>query len=156
MSKSHDDVSKLGALGSGSTSYEFAEPTPDILETFPNKGTSLYLIKIAHPEFTSLCPKTGQPDFATIKVDYMPDKLCVETKSFKLYMVAYRNHHSFMESMANKIMEDLVSVLSPKYLRVVGNFNPRGGTYLTPTAFYVSPDVDRQELFLTLNLLERK
>ena len=137
MSKSNDDVSKLSSLGSGATNYEFSEPTASIFETFPSQGKSDYLVTIEHPEFTSNCPKTGQPDFARVYVDYIPNKLCVETKSFKLYMVAFRNHKSFMETITNKIKDDLVEVLCPKYLRVRCEFNPRGGTYLNPVAIHI-------------------
>jgi 7-cyano-7-deazaguanine reductase len=157
MSKSNDDVTKLGALGSKSTEYKTEGPNTEILETFPNKGTDDYLIKITHPEFTSSCPKTGQPDFAKIYVEYIPDKVCVETKSFKLYMVAFRTHQSFMETIVNKIKDDLLSVLQPKYLKVVGEFNPRGGTYLTPMAVHVGncfkPDLEY--LSSLLSILDR-
>lgn len=153
---SRDDVSKLTLLGSGKTEYKLDEPSMAILETFPNQFSNDYLIEIAHPEFTSLCPKTGQPDFAKIYIDYIPDKRCVESKSLKLYLVAYRNHKSFMETIVNTIKEDLVKLLEPKYLRVRGEFNPRGGTYLNPSAVYMAPEADKAELMLTLQILGRK
>jgi len=135
---STDDVTGLKHLGSGKTSYAFAEPTAAILEAFPNKYPDRnYQICFEHPEFTSLCPKTGQPDFATIEITYIPDQLCIETKSLKLYFTAYRNHGSFMETITNKILDDLVSVCRPRQMQVVALFNPRGGTSLTVTAEFV-------------------
>jgi 7-cyano-7-deazaguanine reductase len=140
-SRSNDDASGLKSLGSSiAANHALLEgPRADILEAFPNRGGSDYLIKILHPEFTSNCPKTGQPDFARILVEYIPRDLCVESKSFKLYMNAYRNHHSFMETIVNRIKDDLAQTLQPKYLRVTGEFLPRGGTYITPVAVYFDP-----------------
>ncbi len=136
-----DDVTGLKHLGSGKTSYAFDEPTAAILEAFPNRYPDRdYQICFEHPEFTSLCPKTGQPDFATIEITYIPDQLCIETKSLKLYFTAYRNHGSFMETITNKILDDLVSVCQPRQMQVVALFNPRGGTSLTVTAEYVKDD----------------
>lgn len=140
MTHSSDDTSKLNALGSGNTTYKTEGPSAGILETFPNQGDTDYLITLRQPEFTSNCPKTGQPDFATIVIDYIPADVCVETKSFKLYMVAYRNHRSFMETITNDMLRDFVSVLHPKYLRVTAEFSPRGGTYNTVRAVYVRDD----------------
>ena len=156
FTSSNDDVSQLTLLGAKKTEYKLDEPNVEILESFPNLFENDYLIEIEHPEFTSLCPKTGQPDFAKIYIDYIPLKKCVESKSLKLYLVAYRNHKSFMETIVNTIMNDLVKLLEPKYLRVKGEFNPRGGTYLNPTAVYVAPNVDTANLYTTLNLLGRK
>lgn len=153
---SNDDVSKLTLLGSANTQYKLDEPSVNILETFPNLFDNEYLIEISHPEFTSLCPKTGQPDFAKIHIDYIPNKKCVESKSLKLYLVAYRNHKSFMETIVNTIKQDLAVLLEPKYLRVRGEFNPRGGTYLNPTAMYLAPGISSSELWNTLQLLGRK
>jgi 7-cyano-7-deazaguanine reductase len=130
-----DDVTGLKHLGSGKTSYAFEEPTSAILEAFPNQYPNrAYTIQFVHPEFTSLCPKTGQPDFATIEINYVPDELCIETKSLKLYFTAYRNHGSFMETITNKILDDLVVVCQPRTMQVIARFNPRGGTTLNVTA----------------------
>jgi len=157
VTKSTDDTSGLDALGKGSTTYSSSGPSVDILERFPNKGLlDDYLITIYHPEFTSNCPKTGQPDFGEIAIDYIPGQWCVETKSLKLYLVSYRSHASFMETIVNDIKDHLVDKLEPKYLRVSGRFNPRGGTYLTPTAMYISAGLDRHDLLVLLNLLGRK
>lgn len=129
--KSADDISGLHILGTSLKGYKFKEPNASILEAFPNRFKERdYIIRIEFPEFTSLCPKTGQPDFATICAEYIPDELCVESKSFKLYMFAYRSHQSFMETITNNIMEDLINVLSPRWILVKGLFNPRGATRL--------------------------
>ena len=94
----------------------------------PNPGRD-YCIRIDTPEFTCLCPVTGQPDFATIKVEYIPEALCVELKSLKLYFGAYRDRGSYHEAVTNQILEDLVSALQPRFMRVTADFNVRGGVY---------------------------
>ncbi len=98
------------------------------LETFPNPQPDRdYLITSVCPEFTSLCPKTGQPDFATITVSYTPDKLCIELKSLKLYFWSYRNEGAFFEKVTNQILNDLVAACQPRWMEVIGDFNVRGG-----------------------------
>ena len=100
------------------------------LETFPNpKPGRDYHILFDCPEFTCLCPMTGQPDFATIVIDYVPDALCVELKSLKLYLWSYRNEGAFHEKVTNTICDDLVAALSPRALEVIGDFNVRGGIH---------------------------
>jgi 7-cyano-7-deazaguanine reductase len=102
------------------------------LEAFPNRFPQRdYVITLEHPEFTSLCPMTGQPDFGTIRVRYVPGERCVESKSFKLYLGAFRNHGSFMESVTNRIASDLITVLAPRRMTVEGIFNVRGGTNIS-------------------------
>ncbi|MDE7240844.1 preQ(1) synthase [Desulfovibrio sp.] len=124
-----DDVSGLRLLGGGSLPRVSSGPSASLLEAFPNRYPHRpYVVSISFPEFTSLCPVTGQPDFGTISVEYVPDQWCVESKSFKLYMFAFRNHQSFMESITNTVLEDLVGVLCPAWCRVKGLFAPRGGT----------------------------
>jgi len=109
-------------------------PAPDALETFLNPEPSRdYTISIKIPEFTCVCPKTGQPDFATLKLDYIPDKACIELKSLKLYIWSYRDVGSFHEAVANEIVDDLVAALAPRYLRLRARFNVRGGIYTTVT-----------------------
>ena len=111
------------------------------LEVFPNpKPSRDYTIYIESPEFTCLCPKTGQPDFATLKLEYIPDAFCVELKSWKIYLWSYRNKGGFHEDLTNKILDDLVEVLNPRYIRLTANFNVRGGIYNTITAEHQSPD----------------
>ena len=103
-------------------------PARDQLETFANSFPGRdYLIEIICPEFTSVCPKTGQPDFGTLTFRYVPDRLCVELKSLKLYLQAFRNEGIFYENVTNRIHDDLVAVLQPRRLTLVAQFTPRGG-----------------------------
>lgn len=107
------------------------------LETFPNpKPKRDYTIRIESPEFTCLCPKTGQPDFATILVEYIPDQLCLELKSYKLYLWSYRNEGAFHEAVTNQILDDLVTACCPRWMKVEARFNVRGGIYTTVVAEY--------------------
>lgn len=132
-----EEGKNLKQLGSEKTKYELDIPARSILETFENKFPSRdYSIQFIFPEFTSLCPKTGQPDFATITVDYIANHRCIESKSLKLYFFAFRQHGSFMETITNKILEDLVSICRPKQMKVTGKFNARGGTFINVTAEY--------------------
>jgi 7-cyano-7-deazaguanine reductase len=106
-------------------------PSKD-LETFPNpKPSRDYTIRIESPEFTCLCPKTGQPDFATIKLEYIPGDLCVELKSWKLYLWSFRDEGAFHEAVTNRILDDLVAAIAPKQARLEAIFNVRGGVYTT-------------------------
>ena len=122
----------LKHLGS-KTAYETAY-NPALLESFPNAHGNDYFIKFNCPEFTALCPVTGQPDFANIIIHYIPDKLCVESKSLKLYLFSFRNHGEFHENCVNTIMKDLVKLLQPRYIEVWGEFLPRGGLSIDPFA----------------------
>jgi len=127
--RSQDQTQHLHVLGTGKMPELQGGPSTALLESFPNRYPQRpYVISIAFPEFTSLCPVTGQPDMGTITVEYIPDQLCVESKSFKLYMFAFRNHQSFMETITNTVLEDLWTVLEPCWCRVKGLFVPRGGT----------------------------
>jgi 7-cyano-7-deazaguanine reductase len=102
------------------------------LETFPNPARDTdYTIRMTLPEFTCLCPKTGQPDFATFELAYVPDELCVELKSLKLYLWSFRDRGAFHEAVTNQIAEDLARACTPRYLRLEGKFNVRGGIYTT-------------------------
>ena len=99
-----------------------------LLEVFKNQYSNRdYTVTHVAPEFTSLCPKTGQPDFGKITVEYIPDKLCIELKSLKIYLNSYRNDGIFYESVTNKILDDLVSVCKPRYMKITADFNVRGG-----------------------------
>ena len=100
---------------------------PSLLEAFENTHSNDYFITFHCPEFTAICPITSQPDFATIVIHYIPDRLCVESKSLKLYLHSYRNHGEFHENCVNRIMKDLIKLLHPKYIEVLGKFMPRGG-----------------------------
>ena len=123
MSKSNKD---LNALGDKSKIPEF--PDKNILEKVNNPKIGLdYNIRFTCPEFTSICPVTSQPDFAHIVIDYVPNKFIVESKSFKLYLLGYRNHGAFHEDCTISIAQDIVNLLSPKWLRIGGYWYPRGG-----------------------------
>jgi 7-cyano-7-deazaguanine reductase len=105
------------------------------LETFPNPRPGRhYEIAFEIPEFTCLCPKTGQPDFATLRIRYVPDRLCVELKSLKLYVWSFRDEEHFHEDVVNRILDDLAGLLDPKEMTVVGDFNVRGGIHTVVTA----------------------
>ena len=105
------------------------QPSRD-LETFENPNQERdYTIRMEIPEFTCLCPKTGQPDFATLHLEYVPDQLCVELKSLKLYIWSYREEGAFHEAVTNQILDDLVTVTQPKFMRLTAEFNVRGGIY---------------------------
>ena len=110
------------------------------LETFKNSHPDRdYEVEMECPEFTCLCPKTGQPDFAEIEIRYIPNKLCVELKSLKLYLWSYRNEGAFHEKVINNILDDLVEVSSPRWMEVIGAFNVRGGIHTTVSASYQVP-----------------
>ena len=111
------------------------------LETFPNPQPQRdYTIRMQLPEFTCLCPKTGQPDFATLHLVYVPDQQCVELKSLKLYLWSYRDQGGFHEAMTNQILDDLVALLAPRYLQLTARFNVRGGIYTTVVVEHHAPD----------------
>jgi 7-cyano-7-deazaguanine reductase len=115
-----------------------------ILKTFKNEFQNRdYTIVHKAPEFTSLCPKTGQPDFGTITIEYVPDKFCVELKSLKLYLNSYRNDGLFYESATNKILDDLVAVCKPRYMLITAEFNVRGGISSVIEAEYYSDDFNK-------------
>ena len=114
---------------------------PEVLEAFVNMHPdNEYLVTFHCPEFTTLCPKTGQPDFATIVISYIPRERMVESKSLKLYLGSFRNHGDFHEDCVNIIMKDLVKLMDPKYLEVTGIFTPRGGISIYPFAQYADAD----------------
>lgn len=136
----------LTQLGSQNTQYEM-NYNPDILEKFSNKHPENdYFVKFNCPEFTSLCPITGQPDFATITISYVPDQVLVESKSLKLYLFSFRNHGDFHEDCVNIIMKDLIRLLEPKYIEVWGKFLPRGGLSIDPYCNYGKPGTKWEEL----------
>ena len=117
-----------------------ATPAIDQLETFANQFPGRdYVIEIVCPEFTSVCPKTGQPDFGTIRITYVPDRECVELKSLKLYLQAYRNRGIYYEHVTNVILDDLVAALKPRRMTVEGDFRVRGGISTVVRAEYVAP-----------------
>ncbi len=120
---------------------------PEVLEAFENKHQNNdYWVSFNCPEFTSLCPITGQPDFATIRVDYIPNVKMVESKSLKLYLFSFRNHGAFHEDCVNIIMHDLIRLMEPKYIEVTGIFTPRGGISIYPYANYGTPGSKYEKL----------
>ena len=116
-----------------------ATPSQDI-ETFENSHPGRdYTIRISVPEFTCLCPKTGQPDFATLTIEYVPDLFCVELKSLKMYVWSFRDQGAFHEDVTNRILEDLVGACEPRFMRIRAEFNVRGGIYTTVVAEHRAP-----------------
>ena len=120
------------------------KPTPrlsnEMLETFPNPQAGRdYTIRMRIPEFTCLCPKTGQPDFATLHLEYVPDRKCVELKSLKLYVWSFRNEGAFHEAVTNRILDDLVRLTQPRFMRLTADFNVRGGIFTTVVAEHSKP-----------------
>ena len=132
------DQDQLQALG---TKTEYRDDyAPEVLETFENRHPDNdYWVRFNCPEFTSLCPITGQPDFAEIRIAYVPAERMVESKSLKLYLFSFRNHGDFHEDCVNTIMKDLVKLMQPKYIEVKGIFTPRGGISIWPYANYGKP-----------------
>jgi 7-cyano-7-deazaguanine reductase len=121
-----------------------AKKTPAI-ETFANPHPKRdYLIKHVAPEFTSVCPKTGQPDFGTIEVEYVADKLCIELKAFKFYLQGFRNKGIFYEDVVNVILDDLTALCRPRWMKVTGSFTPRGGIHSIVCAEYAKPGPKRR------------
>lgn len=126
----------LTLLGNKKTVYK-SDYDPSVLETFENKHPENdYWVRFNCPEFTSLCPITGQPDFANITISYIPNIKMVESKALKLYLFSFRNHGDFHEDCVNKIMKDLINLMDPKYIEVLGEFTPRGGISIYPYANY--------------------
>ncbi|QPC47080.1 preQ(1) synthase [Mangrovibacillus cuniculi] len=133
-------------LGNQGTDYVFSY-NPKVLETFDNKHQGRdYFVKFNCPEFTSLCPKTNQPDFATIYISYIPNIKMVESKSLKLYLFSFRNHGDFHEDCMNIIMNDLIELMDPHYIEVWGKFTPRGGISIDPYTNYGRPGTKYEEM----------
>jgi len=136
------DNTALTHLGKQEKSYTF-HYNPQLLERFTNKHPeNEYFVKLNCPEFTSLCPITGQPDFAAIYISYVPDNYLVESKSLKLYLFSFRNHGDFHENCINIIMKDLIKLMDPKYIEVWGKFLPRGGISIDPFCNYGKADTE--------------
>lgn len=142
MERKEEGLKSLGRKTEYRTDY-----TPDVLETFANKHPDNdYWVQFNCPEFTSLCPITGQPDFAEIRISYMPAQWMVESKSLKLYLFSFRNHGDFHEDCVNIIMKDLIRLMQPKYIEVTGIFTPRGGISIYPYANYGIPGTKYAEM----------
>ena len=130
--REREELTKLGRQTAYTMEYD-----PGLLEKFSNRHPENdYFVKFNCPEFTSLCPKTGQPDFGKIVISYIPRIKMVESKSLKLYLFSFRNHGDFHEDCVNIIMKDLIKLMDPKYIEVTGLFNPRGGISIIPFANY--------------------
>ena len=142
-----NDREQEGLTQLGRKTEDRSDYAPEVLETFQNKHPENdYWVQFNCPEFTSLCPITGQPDFAEIKIMYLPDEKMVESKSLKLYLFSFRNHGDFHEDCVNKIMKDLVRLMAPKYIEVTGLFTPRGGISIYPFANYGRPGTKYERL----------
>ncbi len=140
--ESKDKLTLLGKKTEYKQNY-----SPEVLETFMNKHPENdYWVRFNCPEFTSLCPITGQPDFAEIRIDYIPAEKMVESKSLKLYLFSFRNHGAFHEDCVNIIMKDLINLMDPKYIEVTGIFTPRGGISIFPYANYGKKGTKYDEL----------
>ena len=143
--RTDEELGGLTLLGAGATRYRTTYD-PGLLEKFPNTHPDNdYMVSFVCPEFTSLCPKTGQPDFAELRIDYVPDAFLVESKSLKLYLFSFREHGDFHEDCVNIVMKDLAKLLDPKYIEVEGIFNPRGGISLYPFANLAKPGAGYEE-----------
>ncbi len=131
----------------GNDTHYLDKYAPEVLETFENMHKDNdYWVQFNCPEFTTLCPITGQPDFAEIKIMYIPDERMVESKSLKLYLFSFRNHGDFHEDSVNVIMKDLVRLMQPKYIEVIGLFVPRGGISIYPYANYGRPGTKYEDM----------
>ncbi|MEC2426726.1 preQ(1) synthase [Bacillus safensis] len=141
-----EELEGVTLLGNQGTNYLF-DYAPQVLETFPNKHTNRdYFVKFNCPEFTSLCPQTGQPDFAKVYISYIPNEIMVESKSLKLYLFSFRNHGDFHEDCMNIIMNDLIELMDPRYIEVWGKFTPRGGISIDPYTNYGKPGTKYEEM----------
>lgn len=146
MSDRDKKAEGMTLLGSNGTQYP-TDYDPSVLETFENKHQDRdYFVKFNCPEFTSLCPITGQPDFATIYISYVPRVRMVESKSLKLYLFSFRNHGDFHEDVVNTVMKDLIKLMDPRYIEVWGKFLPRGGISIDPYANYGRPGTKYEQL----------
>lgn len=142
MSRNREELQALGRKTIYSQTYN-----PSVLESFENKHQDNdYWVRFNCPEFTTLCPITGQPDFAEIRIAYVPDAKMVESKSLKLYLFSFRNNGDFHEDCVNTIMKDLVKLMDPKYIEVTGFFTPRGGISIYPYANYGRPGTKWEQL----------
>ena len=144
--KENDGLERLTLLGNQGTTYEF-DYNPEVLETFDNDFPDRdYFVKMNCPEFTTLCPMTGQPDFATVYISYIPDIKMVESKALKLYLFSFRNHGGFHEASMNMIMNDLIELMDPRYIEVWGKFTPRGGISIDPYCNYGKPGTKYEQM----------
>jgi 7-cyano-7-deazaguanine reductase len=138
--RTKNELEGVSLLGNQNTKYRY-DYDPSVLETFVNKyHDNDYVVTFDAYEFTSLCPKTGQPDLAKVVISYIPDEKMVESKSLKLYLFSFRNHGDFHEDCMNIVMKDLIKLLNPKYIEVKGIFAPRGGISIFPFCNWSNPE----------------
>jgi len=141
-----EDLKDLTLLGNQDVAYRF-DYAPELLESFNNQYPERdYFVKFNCPEFTTMCPMTNQPDFATVYISYIPDLKMVESKSLKLYLFSYRNHGGFHEDSMNTIMDDLIKLMEPRYIEVWGKFLPRGGISIDPYCNYGKPGTKYEKM----------
>ena len=146
ISRTEQELTEVTLLGNTNTDYKY-DYDPSVLEHFPNKHPENdYVVTFDGYEFTSLCPKTGQPDFAKVFINYIPNEKMVESKSLKLYLFSFRNHGDFHEDCMNIILNDLYALMEPKYIEVMGLFTPRGGISIYPFVNKVNPNFETPEL----------
>lgn len=146
MTRNETDLNGITKLGNNQTEYA-SQYDPGLLECFENKHPDNdYWVTFNCPEFTSLCPKTGQPDFANIIIQYVPSEKMVESKSLKLFLFSFRNHGDFHEDCVNIIMNDLINLMGPKYIEVYGRFLPRGGISIDPWCNYGKAGTEFEKL----------
>lgn len=144
--RTKEQLEGVTLLGNQHTNYKY-DYDPNVLETFVNKHPDNdYVVTFDAYEFTSLCPKTGQPDLAKVVISYIPNEAMVESKSLKLYLFSFRNHGDFHEDCMNIILKDLVKLMNPKYIEVKGIFAPRGGIAIRPYCNWANPKFDFQWL----------
>ncbi|MCD8211494.1 MAG: preQ(1) synthase [Oscillospiraceae bacterium] len=142
MERKEEDLKQLGKKSEYPKEYD-----PEVLEKVENRHSGRdYFVKFNCPEFTSRCPVTGQPDFATVTISYIPDMWIVESKSLKLYLGGFREHGDFHEDCVNMILTDLVRLLDPRYMEVWGKFTPRGGISIDPYCNYGRPGTDYEDM----------
>ena len=147
MNTNNDSRKNEGLKALGKEIRYDADYNPTVLETFENQHPDNdYWVRFNCPEFTTLCPITGQPDFAEIRISYIPNKKMVESKSLKLYLFGFRNHGDFHEDCINTIMKDLIHLMEPKYIEVTGFFTPRGGISIYPYANYGQPGTKYEQM----------
>lgn len=144
--RAKEEFGNVSLLGNTKTEY-LSDYSSEVLETFKNKHMDNdYIVSLDAYEFTSLCPKTGQPDFAKVVISYIPNEDMVESKSLKLYLFSFRNHGDFHEDCMNIIMKDLIKLMNPKYIEVRGIFSPRGGISIFPFCNWANPKYNYQTL----------
>ena len=155
MSELKSNIEGISLLGNQKTAYP-TEYDPSVLEKFENTHPeSDDIVSLDAFEWSGCCPKTHQPDFATIYISYIPDKYLVESKSLKLYLFSYRNHGCFHEDVIHQIRNDLVELLQPRYLEIFGDFNSRGGICILPSSIYATPEYEDMKKHRQMMIMDK-